>query len=380
VISRHADVVRALRSPAAFSSIAMGGGAGTSEAAIERNPIADSLVAQDPPAHGCQRGIVSLAFTPRRVAALEPRIREIAHGLIDRFVGRGECELVSELTEPLAVTVVAELLGLDVSRYAEFARWSRALVVGSTLAGAGADRDAHLATIREFRRQMELYVEQRRLCPGDDVVSALLQAEQGEVLSPTQVVSFVALLLAAGSETTTNLVGNAVLSLLAEPELLDQVRAQPELVPRLVEESLRHDSPVQQVARVVRADIELGDQVVRRGAHAMLLLGSANRDEAQFPDPDRFDLHRDTRGHVAFGFGNHFCLGASVARLEARIALEAILARLPDLRRDGGRIEVHGSFLIRGPRHVRLRFTPSNRSTPPGRPAATGSHRPAPRR
>ncbi|MEN8161998.1 MAG: cytochrome P450, partial [Myxococcota bacterium] len=175
------------------------------------------------------------------------------------------------------------------------------------------------------------------------------------VLDTEQVISFASLLLAAGSETTTNLIGTAMKTLAEHPETLARVRAQPALIPQLVEEVLRYDSPIQMLMRVTTQDVALGGTTLPRGSMVMLLLGAANRDEGRFPAADRFDLDRDTNGHLAFGFGNHFCLGASLARLEGRIALETLLERLPD-HAVTAPVRAHGSFLVRGPEALPLRF------------------------
>ena len=358
VVSRHADVVAVLRSAERFSSRPMGGPAPASEEAAIA-PTAGSLIGVDPPEHRQHRGIVNRGFTPRRIAALEPHIRKIADELVSAFEHRGECELMDEFANPLPVSVIVELLGLDPARRDDFKRWSSAAIVGSTQ-GEGV-RDFSL--MREFRGFMAAEVEKRRHEPGDDLISLLVNSGEGEgVLSTQQVVGFASLLLAAGSETTTNLIGNAMATLRAHPETLERVKAAPQLIPQLVEESLRLDSPVQLVMRLATQDTEVGGERIPAGSMVMPLLASANRDESVYPDADRFDIDRDTTGHVAFGWGNHFCLGAALARLEARIALETLLERIPDYEVTAP-VEVHGSFLIRGPSALPLRFAS-------GRPSA----------
>jgi cytochrome P450 len=176
------------------------------------------------------------------------------------------------------------------------------------------------------------------------------------------VVGFASLLLAAGSETTTNLIGNALLALHDHPEQAERLRAEPALVPQLLEEALRFDAPVQLLMRLAMADTELAGVGIPEGSLVVVLLGAANRDPERFPDAEAFDLGRNAQGHLAFGLGNHFCLGASLARLEARIAVELLLERLPDWRIDAERVERHGSFLIRGPRELPLRFGPRGAS------------------
>ncbi len=351
-LSRYDDVAEALKTPEVFSSLPMGG------ADVDENsPTSGSLIGLDPPEHGRHRGIVNRGFTPRRIASLEPRIRKIAEELVGGFEARRACELMEEFANPLPVSVIAELMGLDPDRREDFKRWSTALIVGSTQ-GQMQGADARFALFREFRSYMTEVVEQRRREPGDDLISVIVHAEEGGsgILETEQVVSFASLLLAAGSETTTNLIGNTVVALAGNPGVLARVKRDPGLVPRVIEESLRYESPVQMVMRVATRQTVLGGTSVPKGALVVPLLAAANRDPERFPEPDRFDPDRDTSGHLALGFGNHFCLGASLARLEARVALETLLERLPTLELDGAPIEPHGSFLVRGPRALPLRF------------------------
>jgi len=356
-ISRHADVLAALRNPQTFSSILMGG-ADTQPMNADGDiaPTSGSLIGLDPPEHGRHRGIVNRGFTPRRIDELEPRIRKNADELIGAFETRGSCELMEEFANPLPVSVIADLLGLDPSRRDDFKRWSTALIIGSTQSqGSGV---LQMDIFREFRSYMSQAVAERKRNPGDDLISILVHAgdEGGEILDVEQVVSFASLLLAAGSETTTNLIGNSIATLCRNPDLLARIRARTELIPQLIEESMRRDSPVQLVVRLATQDTELGGTAIPKDSMVILLLASANRDADRFSNPDVFDLERDTSGHVAFGFGNHFCLGASLARLEARIALESLLTRLPDLTAPMDTLEYHGSILIRGPKALPLRW------------------------
>jgi cytochrome P450 len=356
-LSRYEEVAYALRHAELFSSAPMGGP--EARPINERgdiSPTAGSLIGIDPPEHGRHRGIVSRGFTPRRIAALEPRIRKLADELVSAFEHRGHCELMEAFANPLPVSVIAELLGLDPARRDDFKRWSTTLIVGST---KGERSDVpRLEMFREFRSYMASVVEARTREPGDDLISILVHAGAGEgVLDTEQVISFASLLLAAGSETTTNLIGTAMKTLAEHPETLARVRAQPSLIPQLVEEVLRYDSPIQMLMRLTTQDVTLGETTLPKGSMVMLLLGAANRDERRFPGADRFDLDRDTNGHLAFGFGNHFCLGASLARLEGRIALETLLERLPDYEITAP-VRAHGSFLVRGPAALPLRFGP----------------------
>ena len=343
-VSSHAGVTFVLRHPEIFSSSPMGG-SDDRPPGTEPAPTDGSLISLDPPEHGGHRAIVNRGFTPRRIAALEPRIRKLADELIAGGEGAEEIDLVETFTNPLPVAVIAELLGLDPARRDDFKRWSTALIIGST--GGGVPR---FELFREFRSYMTDIAEERRDHPGDDLISLLVGAERDDgVLDAGQVVGFASLLLAAGSETTTNLVGNALLALRDHPEQAALLREEPDRIPALIEEALRYDAPVQLLMRMATRETELEGQTIPEGALVMAVLGAANRDEAVFADGERFDLTRSTQGHLAFGLGNHFCLGASLARLEARVALETILLRYPDWQIAAGPIERHGSFLVRGP-------------------------------
>ncbi|MBW2413536.1 MAG: cytochrome P450 [Deltaproteobacteria bacterium] len=357
VVSRYADVTRVLKTPEVFSSEAMGGSQPRTGSDGEIAPTSGSLIGQDPPVHTRQRSIVNRGFTPGRIAGYEPRIRQVVEDLFERFESTGQVELIGQLAAPLPVTMIAELLGLDPKRRDDFKRWSNSLIVASTSPGESRSDPKHRQNFAEFRQYIREVIEERRAAPRDDLVSVLVNAEERDgVLTPDQVFAFASLLLAAGSETTMNLIGNAVLALLAHPDALERVCADLSLVPRLIEETVRWDPPVQMVMRLTTRETELGGEALPARAMVIVLLAAANRDPDTFPDPDRFDLDRNTQGHLGFGFGNHFCLGASLARLEARVALESVLGRLAKLRPGDSRVERHGSFLVRGASALPLAF------------------------
>ncbi len=357
-VSRYSEVSYVLKHPEIFSSEVMGGSqVEVINAEGDIAPTSGSLIAHDPPEHTRQRSIVSRAFTPRRIAQIEPKIRKNAEELFARFEGRGHCDLMEEFANPLPVSVIADLLGLDPDRRDDFKRWSTALIVGSTRPGESGGFAGNLGLFREFRAYMTDVIAKRRQDPGDDLISTLLHSGEGEgILEPEQVISFASLLLAAGSETTTNLIGNAVLALLRSPDQLERVQRHPELVSRVVEETLRYDPPIQLTARLATRDSEVAGVSIPRGSIVAVLLASANRDAEQFEDPDRFDIDRPTPAHLAFGLGNHFCIGASLARLEGGIALEMILTRLRGLALTVDEVERHGSFLVRGPSTLPVQF------------------------
>jgi cytochrome P450 len=271
---------------------------------------------------------------------------------------RGEpFDLVRDLAVPLPVTIIAEMMGVPRERLADFKRWSDLVIEFSTGPGREQPFARRFAdSFTELFVYLRQLVEERRRHPREDLISAIVAEQDGLVgLSDREAMQFVMLLMIAGNETTTNLLGNTVNALLDHPEQAARLAAEPALVTSVVEEGLRYDTPVQVVFRTASEDAELRGVRIPKGAFLAVYLGSANRDERRFPDPDRFDLDRSPQGFPAFGFGKHFCLGASLARLEARAALEALAPELPRLARVRERVERIDSFLVRGPRSLELR-------------------------
>ena len=295
-------------------------------------------------------------FTPRRIAAWEPRIRALAEQHLDALRRGAPFDLVGDFAIPLPVTIIAEMLGVEPERKHDFKRWSDAFIEGSTGTGrANPFAPEFTDAVLDFMSYLRSVVRERRRAPGDDLVSAILaESPGGEALSDLEVMLFVQLLLVAGNETTTNLIGNAVHALLDHPEQLERVHRAPGLVPALVEEALRFDAPVQIVFRTATRDVEIGGAVLPAGALVAVLIGSANRDERRFANPDVFDVGREPRGHLAFGFGEHFCLGSALARLEARVALEALIPELACVERSSADREIVDSFIVRGPKQMQL--------------------------
>jgi len=379
-ISRYEDVLHILNHPETFSSRAMF--TVLMNAGFEGKPplswrmvsflirfalrtrvsplgftTARNLIASDPPIHATLRAIVNRGFTPRRIQAWEPRIRAIARERVARLAGGEPFDVVSDLAIPLPVTIIAEMLGVEGERLPDFKRWSDAIIAAMT--GPMRAFPPHPETIEVFL-ELDTYlaavIRRRRREPGDDLVSALLAEEPGgQKLSTMEIMQFVMLLLVAGNETTTNLIGNAASALLDHPDALARVADDLSLVPNLVEETLRYDAPVQTVFRTALHDVVLRDVLLPKGATVAVMLGAANRDERRFAAPDRFDPCRDSRGHLGFGFGQHFCLGASLARLEARLALEALVPQLRQSRRASAERSILDSFLVRGPSRLELR-------------------------
>jgi cytochrome P450 len=281
--------------------------------------------------HRRLRKLVTKAFTPRMVERLRPRIQEIADELIDAVEAQGEMELVDEFAFPLPITVIAELLGIPVGDRDSFRRWTNAMVTPAlTPQGIAQFSEA----VDEFVAYLRELFERRGTTPGDDLISALLQVEEGgDTLSEEELFSMVVLLIIAGHETTVSLIGNAVLALLEHPDQRAELQGDPERISHAIEELLRYDSPVERTLnRWAATDVELGNQTIRRGEGVIVILGSANRDPSCFTDPDTLDLGRADVKHLAFGRGSHYCLGAPLARLEAEVALTTLLRRLPGLR------------------------------------------------
>ena len=306
--------------------------------ALEGFEPSRSLLSLDPPDHTRLRNLVSKAFTPRVIERLRPQAQEIVDAAVERAAERGELELIEELAYPLPVAVIARLLGVPKEDWPRFREWSRVLV--GSLDPVAYPSAEQLTAVTAAQSALFDYlagvVAERRREPRDDLISALIDVEErGDVLNERELLVMLNLLLVAGHETTVNLIGNGVLALLRHPDQLALLRERPELLESAVEELLRFDSPVQLTGRIAAEDCELGGREISRGQLILALLGAANRDPAQFPNPDRLDLTRTPNQHFSFGRGIHFCLGAPLARLEGRIALGALVTCFPRLHLAG---------------------------------------------
>lgn len=311
-----------------------------------------SLLTSDPPHHTQLRRKVSRAFTPRRIAAWEARIWDIAERLVDDIAAKADgatIDLVGELASPLPTIVIAEMMGIPADRQKDFKRWSDNLVNGLLTDGSKAKLLSSAVAISVFFART---VRARRRNPGDDLVSLLVTGDRDtEALSLPELINFCVLLLVAGNETTTNLISNAMLTMLDRPQVWQQIVAEPDLAAAAVEETLRFDGPGQGLLRIATTDITIGDATIPAGARVLPLIASANRDPRHWDNPDEFRLDRKTGDHIAFGSGIHFCLGNALARMEGRAAIESLARRLPHLARAGSPIRI-ASPVLRGHRSL----------------------------
>lgn len=365
IVSRYDDVLQVVRNPGLFSSK-------SGPAALPPPPEVleiirqgyvpvDTLLTNDPPSHGRYRALVNHAFTPRRVAVMEEYMRELAEALVGAFAARGRAELVGELAVPLPLTIIADQLGVPRADMGDFKRWSDDSV--AALGGMiSFERQLECArSIVEFQRYFEKRIEEVRTRPRDDMLSDLVQARLdggGDGLGVAELLSILQQILVAGNETTTNLISSAMLLLLRNPEQMRAVVEDPSLIPNMIEEALRLESPVQVMFRMATEDVELAGVRIPGGARVAVHYAAANRDERQFPEPERFDVRRENaRSHLAFGFGQHYCIGAGLARKEGIVAFETLFARLRDFRLAAGADLSHQpSFILRGLRELAVEF------------------------
>jgi cytochrome P450 len=325
----------------------------------------------DPPRHTKLRALISKAFTPRVVANLEPRIREISHDLLDQMIERGEMDLASDFSVPLPMRVIAELLGVPAAEWPRYKRWSDVILqLANTFSGgeeATRTIDEYGKVTAEMRVFLPDLIAQRQVAHQDDLLTRLVAAEvDGERLTQDEILGFVQLLLVAGHETTVNLLNNAVLCFIENPDQLARLQAAPDLLPSAIEEVLRYRSPIQWMPRATRHDVAVHGRVIPAGKLVLPMIGSANRDPRQFRNPGRFDITRDPNPHIAFGHGIHSCLGAPLARLEARIALADFLQRVKGFQLASDEPwEPRKALHVHGPSQLPIRFTPGRHTGVP---------------
>lgn len=315
-----------------------------------------SMLRSDPPDHTRLRQLVSKAFTPRAITAIEPRIEAIVNERLDRAAEHDGMELISGLASPVPVIVIAEMIGVPVEDRDRFTRWSDDVVRGM---GVQSIRDARISVraSRELEHYFKGIAAVRREDPKDDLMSRLLEAEEeGDRLTTPEVMSILQLLLVAGNETTTNLIGNGLLALMRNPDQLELLQRNPDLVEGAIDELLRYDGPVQATSRIALEDVEIGGRTVRKGQNAFVVLGAANRDPERFADPDRLDVTRNPEEHVSFGHGRHFCLGSNLARLEARYSIRGVIERFPNLKLATDEIVWRKNIILHGITSLPIRF------------------------
>jgi cytochrome P450 len=360
VVGRHADIGAVLRHPNASSER---GKSLLASPVSRRTRERPSFLSLDPPDHSRLRKLVAKAFTPRRIALLEPRIRAITDQLLTAAGVAGHLELVSQLAYPLPVRIISELLGVPVSDHPRFAGWSARLAnslqpgFGVAPEQAQARAAAADAASEEFAAYFRELIALRRARPESDLLSAMIAAEDaGDQLTEDELIATCVLLLVAGHETTVGLISNAILALLRHPDQFALLSEHPELASAAVEETLRYDAPVQLTGRVARDVLQVGGVTARDGALVMLLLAAAGRDPEAYAEPDRFDIRRGASNHLAFAAGPHFCLGAPLARLEATIAVGEIARRVvaPSLAED--ELSYKPNLNLRGPERLVVNF------------------------
>ena len=350
-LTRYDDVLAVEKDPATFSS---------RRAPRPHGDHLPMMISMDDPEHTRRRKLVSRGFTPRRVRDHETTIRRICSEIIDRVAPKGSCDFVWDIAAPLPLLLIADMLGFPPDAYDDLLRWSDDMIRGTTIGDPEVVEAALLAgmAFREF--QLGVIADRRSKPPQDDLVSILCYAEiDGEQLDDESIIQESLLILIGGDETSRHVMTDGVLALLEQPEQMALLRDNPAGIEVGVEELLRWVSPIKNMARTVTRDIELHGESLRAGDQVILMYPAANRDPAVFDEPERFDVRREPNPHLAFGFGPHFCMGASLARLELRVMFSELLARLPDLHLAGDPLPRRSSNFISGPEAMPVAFTPA---------------------
>jgi len=339
-LSRHADVLAAFRDPGRYSNEF---GVSLEKEQIREARNVMSFLAMDPPEHTRVRALVNRGFSPRRVTELEPKIRALANRYIDAFVDTGECEFIDAFAGRLPMDVISEMLGVANADRDDLRKWAD-LVLHREPDNPNVPA-AGMAAAANILKYFAEFVAERRSSPGDGLTDALISAEiEGDRLGDSDIIAFLFLMIIAGNETTTKLLANALYWLWKHPAQRDIVRSSPDKIANWAEETLRFDPSSQLIARTTTIDVEIHGQKIPSGSRVALLIGSANRDERVWDRPEVFDICRDTRNSLAFGQGTHFCLGASLARLETRVSLEELHRRIPNFEiRSEGAVRMHSS-------------------------------------
>lgn len=364
MITRYADV-RTVLYDDRFITISAGefNFEASPEVRAKMQTISDFLsywtVSLNPPEHTRLRRLLNQSFKPRLIENLAPRVQAIADELLDAVQYQGKLELMADFAYPLPALVIGEMLGIPARDRMRLKTWSQHIFMFFQKGIIGdAEAITHMhQTIAEMRDYLQAIIADHRHTPQDDIIGSMLTAEdQGQILSDEEIVATCVLLLFAGHETTMNLIGNGTLALLLHPDQYAQLRDNPDLVPAAIDEFLRYDSPAQIVFRVAKDDMTFQGQFIRAGQRVFPVIGAANRDPAQFPDPDRFDISRTPNQHLSFGHGIHFCLGMPLARMEAQIAFTTLLRRCPGMVLATDTITRRGGITLRGPAELPVTF------------------------
>ena len=365
VLTRYDDVVATMRDPLRFSN------AGRHALSLDRlpevvrkkaKPIYDhyavGLIHTDPPDHTRLRALVSKVFTVRAMESMRPRIQAIVDDLLDAVQCDGEMDVMRDLAYPLPVAIISQILGIPAEDHDRFRYWNDGV---NELTATGRTTETNiergLPRFLHLRAYLKRLIEQRRRDPQDDLLSALVTVEEdGDRLGEDELITTYQTLITAGFETTMNLIGTGLHTLLRHPEQLERLREQPALMESAVEELLRYETPFQRNWRVAAQDVELGGKLVKRGQLVAQMLGAANRDPSIFPEPDRLDITRQSGRHIAFGYGIHFCIGAPLARIEADIAFNSLLRRFPALRLQDDEVDWREEIVFRGLNSLMVQF------------------------
>jgi cytochrome P450 len=364
VVTRYADVLEVLHTfsadrthtPERLNALGLS----------QIGPLAQLMVKQmlfmDPPAHTRLRSLASQAFSPARVAVLRSHIREIVNHLLDAVQDKGEMDIIADLAEPLPAIVTAEMLGVPLSDRLQLKAWSADF---AEMLGNFQHNPDHaprmLRTVQDMTAYFRETIRQQKDIPQEGLVRSLMTAEvNGDRLSEEEVIANSIVTMVGGQETTTNLIGNGVLTLLRNPTELERLQNDPSLIPSAVEEMLRYESPSQHTGRIAPADVELGGKKIRKGQAVMAVMAAANRDPERFPDPDHFDVGRTDNRHLAFGYAAHFCFGAALARVEGQEVFEAIVRRLHNLELQPGPLTWRNNLGLRGLTALPVRFQASH--------------------
>jgi len=351
-IARYDDVLAIEKDPRTFSS---------RRAPRPHGMPLPMMISMDDPDHRRRRSLVNRGFTPRRISEMEETVAGLCRRIVDRVCEAGSCDFVWDVAAPLPLMVIADLLGFGEDAHDDLLRWSDDMLRATSASAPPEVLETAAGAMLGFRDLQLRVIAERRADPRDDLISTLCAAEiDGHRLDDESIVNETLLLLIGGDETTRHVISGGMLALLERPDQRAALAADPGLLPVAVEELLRWVSPVKNMSRTVTADVELRGQHLREGDEVMLFYPSANRDEAVFDGADTFDVRRDPNPHIAFGFGPHFCLGASLARLELKVMFREVLARLPDLHLDpGAALPVRPSNFVSGLEAMPVRFTPA---------------------